>query len=322
VRRCIGAGSKGIYDNNMSDTAPSSGQPLSVGKFRLIASLGQGGMADVYLAVASGVGGFNKLQVLKRLRPDRAEEQGIIEMFLDEARLAAQLNHPNVVSTLEVCEDGQDFFMVMEYLDGTPFNRLLAKAKATPPPPGILLKIIAEALTGLHYAHELNNYDGKPLNIVHRDVSPHNVFVTFDGHTKESYLVLPNAPMFLNGTVLPKVSYVKDRFVTFVYVDSGQIEAFNRVNVLGELTGNLFTYEYVEGCTNGHRLVFFNLDDCVNELRVRLVQSVSLHNFNPNNKITIKPELNYLLLEEAYKWFVPEAKTTEDKVIDGRNDKV
>lgn len=159
-----------------------------------------------------------------------------------------------------------------------------------------------------------------------KSVTDATVFTTITAKVvkgdKESYLVLPNAPMFLNGTVLPKVSYVKDRFVTFVYVDSWQIEAFNRVNVLGELTGNLFTYEYVEGCTNGHRLVFFNLDDCVNELRVRLVQSVSLHNFNPNNKITIKPELNYLLLEEAYKWFVPEAKTTEDKVIDGRNDKV
>ncbi len=207
----------------MSDTAPSSGQPLSVGKFRLIASLGQGGMADVYLAVASGVGGFNKLQVLKRLRPDRAEEQGIIEMFLDEARLAAQLNHPNVVSTLEVCEDGQDFFMVMEYLDGTPFNRLLAKAKATPPPPGILLKIIAEALTGLHYAHELNNYDGKPLNIVHRDVSPHNVFVTFDGHTKVLDFGIAKAASHVvqtaAGMVKGKIAYMSPEQVRLEKVD-------------------------------------------------------------------------------------------------------
>ncbi len=235
---------RGIYDNNMSDTAPSSGQPLSVGKFRLIASLGQGGMADVYLAVASGVGGFNKLQVLKRLRPDRAEEQGIVEMFLDEARLAAQLNHPNVVSTLEVCEDGQDFFMVMEYLDGTPFNRLLAKAKATPPPPGILLKIVAEALTGLNYAHELNNYDGQPLNIVHRDVSPHNIFVTFDGHTKVLDFGIAKAASHMvqtaAGMVKGKIAYMSPEQVRLEKVDR-RADVFAMGLVLAEaLSGKRF----------------------------------------------------------------------------------
>lgn len=158
-----------------------------------------------------------------------------------------------------------------------------------------------------------------------KSVTDATVFTTITAKVvkgnKESYLVLPNAPMFLNDTVLPKVSYTKDRFVNFVYVDSGQLETYTRINVLSEITGNVFTYEYVEGCTNGHRLVFFNLDDCVEELRVRLVQSVSPVDFNPDNKIAIKPELNYLLLEEAYKWFVPTSKTTEDKAMDGRNDK-
>ncbi len=228
----------------MSDTAPSSGQPLSVGKFRLIASLGQGGMADVYLAVASGVGGFNKLQVLKRLRPDRAEEQGIVEMFLDEARLAAQLNHPNVVSTLEVCEDGEDFFMVMEYLDGTPFNRLLSKAKATPAPPGVILKIVAEALRGLHYAHEVNNFDGQPLNIVHRDVSPHNIFVTFDGHTKVLDFGIAKAASHMvqtaAGMVKGKIGYMSPEQVRLEKVDR-RADVFAMGLVLAEgLTGKRF----------------------------------------------------------------------------------
>lgn len=234
----------GIYETNMSETAPPSGQPLSVGKFRLIASLGQGGMADVYLAVASGVGGFNKLQVLKRLRPDRAEEQGIVEMFLDEARLAAQLNHPNVVSTLEVCEDGQDFFMVMEYLDGAPFNRMLSKAKNTAAPPGVLLKVIAEALMGLHYAHELNNYDGKPLNIVHRDVSPHNVFVTFDGHTKVLDFGIAKAASHMvqtaAGMVKGKISYMSPEQVRLEPVDR-RADVFAMGLVLAEaLSGKRF----------------------------------------------------------------------------------
>ncbi len=222
----------------MSDTA---GQPLSVGKFRLIASLGQGGMADVYLAVSSGVGGFNKLQVLKRLRPDRAEEQGIVEMFLDEARLAAQLNHPNVVSTLEVCEDGQDFFMVMEYLDGTPFNRMLSKAKGTPAPPGVLLKVISEALTGLHYAHELNNFDGKPLNIVHRDVSPHNIFVTFDGHTKVLDFGIAKAASHMvqtaAGMVKGKIGYMSPEQVRLEKVDR-RADVFAMGLVLAEALTN------------------------------------------------------------------------------------
>lgn len=228
----------------MSESASSSGQPLSVGKFRLIASLGQGGMADVYLAVASGVGGFNKLQVLKRLRPDRAEEQGIVEMFLDEARLAAQLNHPNVVSTLEVCEDGEDFFMVMEYLDGTPFNRLLSKAKANPAPPGVILKIVAEALMGLHYAHELNNFDGKPLNIVHRDVSPHNIFVTFDGHTKVLDFGIAKAASHVvqtaAGMVKGKIGYMSPEQVRLEKVDR-RADVFAMGLVLAEgLSGKRF----------------------------------------------------------------------------------
>jgi serine/threonine-protein kinase len=228
----------------MSESEHSSGQPLSVGKFRLIASLGQGGMADVYLAVASGVGGFNKLQVLKRLRPERAEEQGIVEMFLDEARLAAQLNHPNVVSTLEVCEDGEDYFMVMEYLDGTPFNRLLSKAKSTPAPPGVILKIVAEALRGLHYAHDLNNFDGQPLNIVHRDVSPHNIFITFDGHTKVLDFGIAKAASHMvqtaAGMVKGKIGYMSPEQVRLEKVDR-RADVFAMGLVLAEgLSGKRF----------------------------------------------------------------------------------
>ncbi|MDI1481017.1 serine/threonine-protein kinase [Polyangium sp. y55x31] len=156
----------------------------SIGKYRFIASLGHGGMADVYLAVVPGPAGFNKLQVVKRLRRDYVEDPDHVEMFLDEARLAARLNHPNVVQTFEVSESDGEYFMAMEYLDGQPFNRIINRAKKDPPPPGLLYRIVADALAGLHYAHELTDYDGTPLHIVHRDASPHNVLVTYDGHTK------------------------------------------------------------------------------------------------------------------------------------------
>ncbi|HSN96790.1 MAG TPA: serine/threonine-protein kinase, partial [Candidatus Nanopelagicales bacterium] len=163
---------------------------LRFGKYSLIASLGHGGMADVFLAAAQGPAGFNKLQVIKRLRKaEIGDEHDVVTMFLDEARLAARLNHPNVVQTNEVGEADGEYFIAMEYLDGQPLNRILHRLRAQgrdqdPRNEAILLRIIADALAGLHYAHELADYDGTPLNVVHRDASPHNIFVTYEGHTK------------------------------------------------------------------------------------------------------------------------------------------
>ncbi len=166
---------------------PSSGlsDATTFGKYRLIASLGHGGMADVFLAVAQGPVGFNKLQVIKRLRPNLAEEPEFLAMFLDEARLAARLNHPNIVQTNEVGEVGGQYFIAMEYLDGQPLHRIIHRgAKNGALTRAMCLKIIADTLGGLHAAHELTDYDGSPLHVVHRDASPHNVFVTYEGQTK------------------------------------------------------------------------------------------------------------------------------------------
>ncbi|EYF05766.1 serine/threonine protein kinase [Chondromyces apiculatus] len=163
---------------------------LRFGKYSLIATLGQGGMADVFLAVTQGPAGFSKLHVIKRLRrADIGDENDIITMFLDEARLAARLNHPNVVQTNEVGDVDGEYFIAMEYLDGQPLNRIIQRMRvngrvAGPRGEAILLKIIADTLAGLHYAHELSDYDGTPLHVVHRDCSPHNIFVTYEGHTK------------------------------------------------------------------------------------------------------------------------------------------
>ncbi len=141
-------------------TEPARGN--SFGKYRLLASVGHGGMADVYLAVAAGPAGVTKLQVVKRLRQNLAEEPDFLAMFLDEARLASRLNHPNVVQTNEVGQVDSGYFIAMEYLDGQPLNRILHAGKTRPAPPGLCLQIVAEALAGLHYAHELTDYDGTP----------------------------------------------------------------------------------------------------------------------------------------------------------------
>ncbi len=159
---------------------------FSFGKYQLFASLGRGGMADVFLAVSRGPMGFNKLVVIKRLRPALAEEAAFRQMFLDEARLAARLNHPNVVHTYEVGEHHGIYFIAMEYLEGQSLNKVIKEAakRGEKIDPVYCARMIADAVSGLHHAHELRDYDGRPLNIIHRDVSPHNIFATYDGHVK------------------------------------------------------------------------------------------------------------------------------------------
>jgi serine/threonine-protein kinase len=151
------------------------------GKYRLICELGQGGMAVVYLAVALGAANFRKLAVVKVIRPQVAEEPGVREMFFDEARLSARLNHPNIVQTYDVGESSGKHFMAMEYLEGASLSAILAHLK---PPFALRAKALLEVLEGLRYAHELKDFDGTPLHIVHRDISPQNVFLTYTGQVK------------------------------------------------------------------------------------------------------------------------------------------
>jgi serine/threonine-protein kinase len=143
-------------------------------------------MANVFLAVAQGPQGVQKLVVLKALRAALAAEPEALSMFLDEARLAARLNHANVVQTYEVGTEGDRHVIVMEYLEGQPLSAVLRRASSTGLPFTLpsYLRVIMSMLEGLHYAHELTSYDGSPLMFVHRDVSPQNVFLTYDGQVK------------------------------------------------------------------------------------------------------------------------------------------
>ena len=157
------------------------------GKYRLVAELGSGGMADVSLAIIEGPTGlgFSKLVVLKRLRPNLTEDAEFVAMLVDEARLAARLNHPNVVQTIEVGDVDDRYYIAMEHLEGQPLQRIQQRAaRGNLVPAPIQYHVLAEVLGGLHHAHELTDYDGTPLEVVHRDVSPHNVFVTYDGVAK------------------------------------------------------------------------------------------------------------------------------------------
>jgi serine/threonine-protein kinase len=169
----------------MISVAESETPAIEIGKYRVVAELAKGGMGNVYLAIAQGPGRFNKLLAVKELKPSFCEDETYVAMFLEEARLAARLTHPNIVQTNEVGSDGNRHFMIMEFLDGRTLQRIgrhLARHDGLSV--GGHLRVITEALRGLHYAHELRGFDGESLDIVHRDVSPLNVVVTFDGQAK------------------------------------------------------------------------------------------------------------------------------------------
>jgi hypothetical protein len=153
-------------------------------KYRLVGALGHGGMADVYLAVADGPQGFRKLCVLKLLKDNMSEDEEFRAMFLDEARLAARLNHPNIVQTFEVGETHNRMMIAMEYVEGQPATRLRRRLTPEQFPLSAHIAVLCDVLDALEYAHSLTDFDGSSLSIVHRDVSPHNVIIGYDARVK------------------------------------------------------------------------------------------------------------------------------------------
>ena len=154
-----------------------------IGKFDVISEIGTGGMAAVYLARSTGTGGFNRLVAIKVMHPHLSQEDSFVEMFLDEARVAATIQHPNVASILDVgIEDGL-IFLVMDYVEGDSFSNVekMAVNLRRRIPLGITLRVVLDALAGLHCAHELTDHAGHALRIIHRDVSPQNIVVGVDG---------------------------------------------------------------------------------------------------------------------------------------------
>ncbi len=172
------------------------------GKYELVKKLASGGMGEIYLARSAGAGGFEKLLVIKRLLPHLARNEDFLELFLSEARIAARLNHPNVVQIFELGDVRGDWYLAMEYVAGRDLARVVRRAKAAkkPLPLGAVLRIVSDAAAALDYAHETKDAQGRLLGIVHRDVSPHNVLVGFDGSVKLIDFGVAKAADRLNDT--------------------------------------------------------------------------------------------------------------------------
>ncbi len=151
-----------------------------IGRYTVLRQVGTGGYATVLCARLEGEGGFARVVAIKRLLPHLADEPAIASMFLDEARIASRIRHPNVVSVLDVVEEGGELYLVMDFVRGEPLSELLARCDG-PVPERIAVGIASQLLRGLHAAHEAKGEEGAPLEVVHRDVSPQNVLVGEDG---------------------------------------------------------------------------------------------------------------------------------------------
>ena len=166
---------------------PEPAAPERIGRYVLRFELASGGMGSVYLARLAGAQGFEKLVALKRIHPHLAKEKECVEMFLDEAKIALRITHPNVCSVFDFGEADGEYYLAMEYLVGEPLSRLYTRVarnqaqRRDPLLPLKMARIIAEACEGLHAAHELKDANGDLLHVVHRDVNPRNLFVTYDG---------------------------------------------------------------------------------------------------------------------------------------------
>jgi serine/threonine-protein kinase len=163
------------------------GLPRRFGKYTLIRKLATGGMAELFLAIQKSVAGFEKLLVIKRILPSMNKDRAFIEMLLHEARVAATLSHPNVVQVFDVGSVEDTYFIAMEHVHGEDLRsivRQMRKKGVVEFPLEHALSIVLGMCAGLAYAHEKRDLDGTPLNIVHRDISPQNVVVTFTGDVK------------------------------------------------------------------------------------------------------------------------------------------
>jgi serine/threonine protein kinase len=188
------------------------------GKYTLAYRIASGGMATVYLGREHGPHGFDRPVAIKRIHPHLQGRRAFVDMFLDEARIAARINHPNVCTVLDFGEAEHTYYIALEYLVGVALHRLIAEVARdedrlrSPKWYALAARIIADAAEGLHAAHELKDGKGEPLHVVHRDVSPQNLFVTFDGVVKVVDFGVARARARIHqtatGTVKGKLAYM------------------------------------------------------------------------------------------------------------------
>jgi eukaryotic-like serine/threonine-protein kinase len=197
--------------------------PRVVGRYLLCDPIASGGMATVHLARLIGAEGFSRTVAIKQLHPQFAHDPQFVAMFLDEARLASRIRHPNVISPLDVVAIPPELFIVMDYVHGEPLSGLIKRSASVPVSPRIASALLSQVLLGLHAAHEALGESGEPLGMVHRDVSPHNILVAEDGVARVVDFGIAKAKIRTHrtedGKVKGKLGYMSPEQVNLEAVD-------------------------------------------------------------------------------------------------------
>ncbi len=232
--------------------------PSKLAQFEIVRRLGAGGMAEVFLAKKPGAEGTYKLLVLKRILSQPGQQQAsrrMRTMFVEEAQLATRLNHPNVVQVFDFFDGGDEGQLLsMEYVEGPDLGMLVssAKAKSTRIPPWIGAWVISEAAKGLHYAHEKKDDAGAPLEIVHRDVSPQNILLSYEGSVKIADFGIATAKLFTDeaGVIKGKFGYMSPE-----QARGEKVDRRSDVYALGVIMWEILTGRPLHGGLGGEALL-------------------------------------------------------------------
>ncbi len=224
-----------------------------LGRYRVVEEIGIGGMATVHLARMDGPGGFQKWVAIKRIHPNLVEDDQFVDMFLDEARIAAGINHANVAQVFDLGKDEGTYWIAMEYLHGEPLREIMRRCEERNQliSADVAARLCADAAEGLHAAHELRGKNGQLLGLVHRDVTPHNLFVTYEGYTKVVDFGIAKVADRLSetraGTLKGKLAYMSPEQVR----GQDDVDRTTDVFALGVVLWEL---------TTGHRLFRMDTD--------------------------------------------------------------
>jgi serine/threonine-protein kinase len=223
-------------------------------RYRFLAKLGSGGMADVFLGVQHGAEDFQRLVVIKRVHSAWLQKENAMKMFINEARIVAALNHPHIVKIYDLSRMGRDICIAMEYVDGENLEYLrksIRKRNLSIPLP-IICKLMAEACEALHYAHSAKTSDGEPLNLIHRDIGPHNLMIDSSGYLKVIDFGIAKSTaqteMTSPGMIKGKFSYLAPDLFRFKDID-GRVDLYALGLVFYELVTLKRTYNFKKDVT-------------------------------------------------------------------------
>jgi len=228
--------------------APDLDRGRRIGKYEILTRLSMGGMAELFLAYTAGPGGFRKFVAVKQILPDIKKDDQFVKMFLDEARITAAFSHANIGQVFDLGEEEGELYLAMEFISGQNLEQLIKRAKKRDVqiPIGFGARVVRDACLGLHYAHHFTDASGKPAPVVHRDVSPKNVMITYSGDVKMIDFGIAKAKGRLNrtqvGIVKGTSGYMSPEQVRNETLD-GRTDLFAAAVMLHELITNtrLFT---------------------------------------------------------------------------------